>query len=302
MFLKIFKIVFLITFLFIGGVGYSLPKVEAQVLEPFYLQLKRCVLRLEHVVKYVEEGSDITKSNIVSDGTAFFVAYKNSLYIVSARHVVEQDYDLHVRVPFLYNVGGEIKGPEEVILMKLPRSGWVFHPLKGDEDNRYVDVAVMKISPPEGKNIVAFFQSDKNNPDFKNNQLPEKDPLPPAEVIIFGYPLDIGFKLKEQSPFGRRGMIAFVADEKFIKGEDGKYFEERCYLIDVEVFPGNSGSPAIGLKGSNIELLGLIIATNERQDFAVAEPISRILETLQIADEKALPLDVWGNVIPEFNN
>jgi len=43
-------------------------------------------------------------------------------------------------------------------------------------------------------------------PESESNLLPLEDPVPPQAVLVFGFPLDIGFNLLEQRPFGRLGI------------------------------------------------------------------------------------------------
>lgn len=297
-FLKIIKIL-LVAGLCLNGICFAEDNKNKKQ-ESFYSQIKRCVVRLEHSVKFLEEGSETPKENIISDGTAFFVKYKQYLYIVTARHVVEKDYDLHARVPVIYKPGEEDKEQQEIVLMKLPKIGWIFHSEGEDAKSRFVDIAVMKIYPVKDRNIVHFVYLGKDDPKPEENQLPENDSIPPQEITIFGFPTDIGFELQEQRPFGRRGIISFVAEDKFIKDSEGKYFETRCFITDAEAFPGNSGSPVVNVPSifkNKVELLGLIIATNNKQNFSIGEPVSRIREVLEYADKDTRePLKVWHKI------
>ncbi len=109
--------------------------------EDLYSQLNRAVIRLEHIEAIQKEGAPNVITQNKSDGTAFFVQSEGSLFVVSARHVVEQSYDLHARVECL----NKISAKKEVIILKLPRTRWVFHTTKGDKDTHYVDVAAMRI-------------------------------------------------------------------------------------------------------------------------------------------------------------
>ena len=65
--------------------------------EDFYSQITRAIIRLEHTQKTQYEGSEDAKITDVANGTAFFVAREKELFVVSARHVVEKEYDLHAR-------------------------------------------------------------------------------------------------------------------------------------------------------------------------------------------------------------
>jgi hypothetical protein len=219
------------------------------------------------------------------DGTAFFVQSEEKLYVVTARHVAEKSYDMYAKVRSVNLKTGEI----EVILLNLPRNRWVYHPRQGDADTRYVEVAVMKINWMLDHQVMTFLYEVERGKEKKENQLPLQDPEPPQPVLVFGFPSEIGFELTEQRPLGRLGIISMVAGNKFLKME-GKFVEERACLVDIEAFPGNSGSPVINqfnlITDPKIKLLGLLIGTNTRRHYAIIEPVSRIRETLEIAKKQ----------------
>lgn len=251
--------------------------------EHIYSQFSRAIVRLEQFKSLEGENRPV--------GTAFFVRVGNELFIVTARHVAQQDYDLHARVTCKNTKTGQI----EVILLKLPRDRWVYHPEQVDEDSRYVDVAAMKITGP-GHLEIKHFNKEKH--------LSFKDPEPPDTVLVFGFPYDIGFDLSEQRPFGRSGIVSISAGERFLKIED-KFVEPKACVIDIEAFPGNSGSPVINqfipLVDPDIKVLGLVIATNINMDFAIIEPVSRIRETLEIATKQSVEdLQCWFLLIKDW--
>lgn len=250
--------------------------------ESFYSQLSRAVIRLEHFEAVKQEGSATTIIKNLPDGTAFFVIADKQLFIVSARHVVEQPYDLHARVQVKNNKTGERK----VLLLKLPKDKWLFHSTGADKETNYVDVAVMKILSMRDWGIVGFAYESKESPDNNKNQLPFVDPEPPSAILVFGFPSSVGFELMEQNPLGRLGIVSMKAGKKFIKLESGKYAEERSCLIDVRIFGGNSGSPVMTIGDSEPKLLGLVTATNYSLDFAIMEPTSRIREAIDQAKDK----------------
>ena len=267
--------------------------------EDFYSQINRTVIRLEHFETVQKEGSpNVIKQN-KPDGTAFFVQSEGSLFVVSARHVVEQSYDLHARVECLHRNSGK----KEVILLKLPRRRWIFHPTKGDKDTHFVDVAAMRIRwSKDWRN--KFFRYEPPDSDNKDkNQLPSEDPVPPRKILVFGFPRNIGFELLEQRPFARSGIVAMRTGKKFLKMNlkgANKFVEEKCYVIDAEAFPGNSGSPVLNQKSltktdSKLQLLGLLSASNQNMDFAVVEPVSRIREVLDKAKkQKDEAIEYWS--------
>lgn len=264
--------------------------------EDLYSQLNRAIIRLEHVEFVKKEASETPLQQLKPNGTGFFVQYDRKLFVVSARHVVEQPYDLQARVECMNNVSKQ----KEVILLKLYRDKWIFHPEVVDEDTHHVDVAAMRIKWIKDRSIKHFsYYKDLPDKESKNN-FPEKDPVPPRAILVFGFPIDIGFELLAQRPFGRSGIISMQTGKKFLrmnlKGVT-KLAEERCYLIDAEIFPGNSGSPVINqtsFSDPRLKLLGLISAANFRLDFAVVEPVSRIRETIELAKDKSIDnLNFW---------
>ena len=286
----IFFILLLLFIIEISFICFATEQTEEK--EDLYLQLSRAVIRLEHSEKILKEGSNKLINTNVSNGTAFFIGNTEDLFIVTARHVVEKDYDLYARV----HCKNRITGETEIILLKLKKNKWVFHPKDELIDTNYVDVAVMKIGWIIDRDIKMFRYELPNTELANQNQLPFEDPLPPESILIFGFPLDIGFKLSEQKPLCRLGIVSMVTGKKFLKTENGKFADEKTILIDSNMFPGNSGSPVIKQLlpfASEIKLLGLVIATNERMNYAVIEPVSRIRETIEIAKEGPKDIDCW---------
>lgn len=270
--------------------------IEQSFAESLYSQVNRNVIRLEHYEQVKLEGSNEIITRNIPDGTGFFVGIigvDNSLFVVTARHVAELPYDLHARV----NCINKSTGKHENILMKLKRSRWIYHPSFGDESTRAVDVAVMRLSFPRERDVVAF-KHDQSN--VLAGNIPKDDPEPPQSVLVFGFPGDIGFELREQRPIGRFGIISMVAGDRFLKYIDGKYFDKKTYLVDSSIFPGNSGSPVINqvfpILDERIKLLGLVSASNVGMKYAVVEPVSRILEAIEKAKNQPLDPDTWLSI------
>ena len=289
---KKFFLSFSLIFIFLG----TLPVAECQQeeKESFYSKSNRLILRLEHSERTSVEGSDHFIERSKPDGTAFFVQWNDELYVVTARHVAEKRYDLRAKVWSKLINSGEIK----MVLLHLPKNRWVYHPAQGDAETRSVDVAAMKINWLQGHQVMTFLYEGDGPKEGKGNQLSFQDPEPPQPVLVFGFPSEIGFELTEQKPLGRLGIISMVAGKKFIKME-GKFLEERACLIDIQAFPGNSGSPVINQfdpsRASPVKLLGVLFGTNPKRHYAVIEPVSRIRETLEIARRQSLEgLSFWS--------
>ena len=281
--MKIFKKLML--FLAISAIFLGQPVFA----ENFYSQISRTVIRFEHFEQSMYEGSEKVYRQSKPNGTGFFVRSGNDLFVVSVRHVVERQYDLHARIEYLNSDSGKKEG----VVLKLPRKNWVFHPENGDKENYFVDVAAMKIPWPSGRRIMYFQYEPEPSSSSGLNQLPAVDPDPPLNVLAFGFPLNIGFDLAEQRPLGRAGIISMKTGKKFLRLSfpTGKRFaEERCFLVDLEAFPGNSGSPILNHNSiyTNPKLVGILSAANLNLDFAIVEPVSRIREVLDIARTKPL--------------
>jgi hypothetical protein len=134
---------FLLTSLsFLCCVALPLSKVQAEEKkEAFYAQVIRGVVPLYHHIFVRNQGEDKERRTTNRDGTGFFVHTPDSLFIVTAAHVARPNHDLHALVP----LKPEGEQQAKVWKLRLPRSEWVFHPIKGTSTTREVDVAVMKI-------------------------------------------------------------------------------------------------------------------------------------------------------------
>jgi len=282
---RIFFLSFFLIFSFTANLAKAQTRPNDQ--ESFYAKSNRLIFRLEHPERTTDyPGEAKMKEQQKSDGTAFFVQSEEELYVVTARHVAEKGYDLHAQVRSINLKTSGI----EVIYLNLPRKRWVYHPKQGDFETRYVDVAVMKINWMTDHQVMTFLYDVEKGKEAKGSQLPYVDPEPPQPVLIFGFPSEIGFELTEQKPLARLGIISMVAESKFLKME-GKFVDERACLVDIEAFPGNSGSPVINqfnpVVDPQIRLLGILIGTNSKMHYALIEPVSRIRETLEIAKKQS---------------
>jgi hypothetical protein len=248
--------------------------------EPRLAQAVRAVVRLEHVARSEQ-------SRLVPDGTAFVVEHDDALFLVTSRDVAEKGYDLRARIPSIRND----TGATEIVELRIPWDGWVFHETgPGIEKNgaiivklRGVDVAVAPLPALDDRTIGTFLSCDEC-PEDEANQLATVDPAPPTSVLVAGFPGSIGFTLREQRPIFRSGIISLIAGERSLIVE-GAFADEKSVLIDGKVELGDRGSPVIRVDqlSGRITLVGLISAANQSADFGVAEPASRIRETLERA-------------------
>jgi len=253
--------------------------------EHAYSQLNRAVVRVEHVEWTRYEGVLRPKVQNKPDGTAFFVRSGDDLFVVTARHVAQREYDIRARAQVLQEATGQL----EVILLRLPRKRWIFHPAGGDQEHRFVDVAAMKLRWPEGRGIKYFRYEALSSAKRDLNQLPAEDPVPTMGVALAGFPADFGLHLPRQKPFVRSGIIS-IAGKGYVGKVDNLFPAERCFIIDVPGYPGYSGGPVISqwFFGDKIALLGVIAAHNPRMQFSVAEPVSRVREVLELAKKQSV--------------
>jgi len=257
--------------------------------ESFYQQITRAVIRLEDV----SSGKPV--------GTAFFVSNKSDstyYYLVTARHIVESNPVLRARVPSQRLDNSQT----EVIELRLPKDIWIYHPIglrtidmeNKKEDIFPIDIAVTKL-PGILDRRIRTIGYDKN--DNKKTQISNERVDPPTQIIVWGFPGDLGFSLEEQRPLGRIGIVAMSANKPFIRTEftTNVYLlrDKQVLLIDAPILPGNSGSPVLDFTpfSGKIKLIGLISATNVKNSFAVVEPSTRIIEALENAfsiDQKVM--------------
>lgn len=252
--------------------------------EASFESVSRAVIRLE-----TRKNVGATPPPIATPaGTGFLVAFNGALYLVSARHVTEVAAELWARVPKRQESG--MTAAE----LWVPRDAWVRHPSKKERRQRngslvYVgaaDVAATRVPWPSSGDL-GFLVLCSQTSSCTAGDLGAEDPRPPQRLLVLGYPDWLGFELEIQRPLLRSGVVAMATREPTLKYLGGKlYAREGTLALDVRSFPGNSGSPVF-LEASFAEspaLVGLISSGDEGLDFAMAEPISRIIETLLLAE------------------
>ncbi len=255
--------------------GYQASK------EPPFVQIERLTVRLE-----VRNPA----GEFISQGTGFFVTNeKRELFIVTARHVVVGSGYLRARVPSLVNSTGKT----EMLELRMPEAYWVLGE-DGDPTHWPVDVAVMKLSGIQDRQIVSFQYCQSQCPAGGYNQLGD-DPHPLDQIVVLGFPLDVGFTLKEQRPIVRSGLVSLSADEEFLKiTGDPRYLRKGVYMADVHLFGGNSGGPVLtSIWGQPSRLGGLITASNATLSLGFVTPTSQIRETLDRAASSPANMSAW---------
>lgn len=239
-------------------------------------------------------------------GTGFFVSFEGELYVVTARHVAEQNYNLIGVARVKNNETGEI----EKYKLSLPKNEWVYHPDNGNIQTCPVDIAVMRVDRLKSHEVFSL----NSDSDFLNKkyikELPYKD-FSEEIYICRSYNWISDYKIKEYMSLDPiRPVPTYLTNEpkkkifqqKYltnkIKSQNlNKFFEDEILYLKGNMHPGNSGSPVIDVnpfENPKKKLLGIHVASelirvenNHVPPLVVAiEPSYRIIETLEYAKEK----------------
>ncbi len=265
--------------------------------QALYATLTQAIVRLE-------TRRDFDEETFVSSplGTGFLVELPGELFLVTARHVAEATQESRVRIA--------LSSAEFVI----PRSAWVFHPTDSGRYQRpsgeainvdAVDVAVARLPWPKDAQLqpLLYCPGDCTG---RRNQLASRDPEPLEPVLAAGYPGYLTFELRQQRPLVRIGAVALAVGEPALKDLGGKsYVEARALALDLRTFPGDSGSPVFEGSdlGEGLRLVGMVLGGDTELDFAIAEPVSRVIETLELAahDKTATQVHLYAAPNPKRN-
>lgn len=162
-----------------------------------------------------EKGNNI----FVSVGTGFITEYENFNILVTCKHVVfdkeQKNYIPNLHASFNQKDGTLGRRSLEALKNELGIN-WFFH------KNPEIDLAIMPFGIDQAKDDIKR---------MGKNFFEKIDDLAAGEEIFFlGFPA-LGIKMEKNiKPIVRAGIIALIQDDK-------------TFLIDANVFPGNSGSP-----------------------------------------------------------
>lgn len=196
-------------------------------------------------------------------GTGFFIQADQKLFLVSNRHVLEND----PTIDYSITVHRQSLTPTGVVLESGSRhihidhcnpfeihfntaAGYVAHP-DSDVDLALVDLT--GIANPKGAIIVPF--SPAKILDWGSSLL-----TPALQVIFVGYP-DSYSDAMHHLPVVRTGTIASLPMLNF----NG----EPTFLIDAQIWPGSSGSPvyiSAESSGGTFSVVGVIQSTVHARD------------------------------------
>lgn len=237
-------------------------------------------------------------------GTGFLVGRKettdptkSTIYIITNKHVVENQSILYVR----FNQVGN-KGVEDLPMPLISEKG---KPLYSMHPNMAVDIVAIQIVP-----IVILLRNlelgvfDLSDHAVTLSQMKETGIYEGSLVYALGFPMNLVHEFIK-APICRLGCVARVADA-FVNPKNATQF-----LVDAQTFPGNSGGPIISrpesitIQGtpmnSKANLIGILSAyipyretlysrqsgrsrmvQEENSGLTIVHPVDRIKEVVEL--------------------
>lgn len=197
-----------------------------------------------------------------------------NLFLVTNRHVINGKNEIVVR----FNISGKLDAKDYDIRL-LDENGSALYSVHPNKD---VDVACMMLNPQvlasDIGDISAFFL-DKYS--LERAAMIDNELVEGTVVYSLGFPSGI-VGLHTKTPLCRMGCICRFCEP---------YLIEESYLIDIQNFPGSSGSPVINkLEGYHLEdtkfynktsLIGIIAAYLPYQDALRSQQTGDIMQIIQ---------------------
>jgi hypothetical protein len=284
------------------------PIVSAQAEEAkdsIYAQSQKIIVPIQELQSICTPGLPQSIQNVVTLGTGFYVLrdepVSKSLWLVTARHVVEPHADLFAKG----RAGAELK---TTLYMTLPRAQWVFHPSPTKPAIFPIDVAVMKV---KAEGIIAFrycpaeCSEDTTLKKQFMNHLGDK-PEPTNHALFFGYPAgDVA--PGELPPFVRSGIVAYAESNPQMKIGGLPLADDSIFFIDAPSFGGNSGGPVMREPSpfqSQVQLFGLVTGSSPSHSYTIVTSVARIKETIDYAVQQTSipPQYSWSTTPPSFSH
>lgn len=177
---------------------------------------------------------DPSNGNIQWIGTGFFVIRKidgdNAMpFLISNKHVFTGSESIVIRMK-----EKDKDNWKEAIAYLFDKDK---KPLFAQHPNGNIDIAVLQLSPDYIiKNNLEFPAFDIDENALTSSKLRENGVDDGSTVYMLGFPLGLVPKLSTH-PICRLGCIARISEDQIA--------EHNNILIDIQNFPGNSGSPII---------------------------------------------------------
>lgn len=156
-------------------------------------------------------------------GSGALIRYKENLWVVTAKHVIEK---IHDPTMMFNDIHGRIKGYRTSYLSNKFSWEWKYHT---DKD---VDLAIIRFGIELGEDDVKFIPSDLFIEfDYVNDG---------EDVFFIGFPLGLTNQ-KKITPAIRQGCVSLQIASEMKWGKIR--YPPKTILIDGQVSSGNSGSP-----------------------------------------------------------
>ena len=183
------------------------------------------------------------------------------IYVITNKHVVANKTDLVLRFS---STSGVQDFP--ISFSATGSQQWTLHP------SPEVDVAVLRVDGNSIHGAGALFQVIESKNSFTVAEMRAEGVCEGDSIFVLGFPLGIVGKDRKNA-IARSGIIARIKD--VLEGKD------TSFLIDANVFPGNSGGPVIlrpeiaalnGTKAhSHAMLIGMVKSYVTFRDVAVSK-------------------------------
>jgi len=186
------------------------------------------------------------ETGCAAQGTGFIVNFGNGLFVVTAKHVVENAISGSIKFHIANNDKPSLSKGKKVNISDF-KQYWIRHP---DPD---MDIAVMSMSvlleDARRCGQTYYFKSIPMDIFATNEKLQELDAF--EEIVFLGYPSGI-YDEVHYLPVFRRGVTA----SPIYVNHNGK----QKFLVDGAVFSGSSGSPVfVYNKGSYSKRTGGLV-------------------------------------------
>jgi serine protease Do len=224
--------------------------------DPGYTSWTAVAERNQSAVVFIRTEFELVDSSnqVLSDGArtgSGFVITPSGL-IVTNRHLV-RDWDYN---PPPSGVTGRIK-EIEVIFPGKRRDEAIPATLYRLSTDNAVDVAILKIEPPEGMQVVSGLQPDLESVNQGD------------DVAVIGYPFGMDLlEITHETRITTSLSIGVVSR-----------LSREVIQLNLRAYSGSSGGPALNRRG---EVIGILTASvGAAQDIALATPISAALELIK---------------------
>lgn len=223
----------------------------------------------EYIDAVVSIGIKQQDDSIAWIGTGFFVHRRMNdhevlPFLVSNKHVFDGKKCVVIRMRETQE--------NKLVLLDVLLNDYRVH--------AFADIAAVMLSGTTiVKHHLKFSSFDIDNNAFSSFELRENGVDEGSLVYMLGYPMGL-VNVNSELPICRMGCIARISDEQIKESQDA--------LLDIQNFPGNSGSPIvskpefIGIQGTKIldrcVLVGIIHAYIPYQESLVNSQTNRVVE------------------------